>query len=456
MSSAALVEDLAAWLRQLGLPPAGPQLQAEAATHAERFVSTSPAAPHDALASLAHCWVEKVCGEEVAAELPGDLPSEVLLALAAAAWKKTAPTDRARVQDEVWKVAGSNLAARARLRASLSRVSPQGPPAETVQPTPADNPGKSKEPQEQRDTTATQQTKSPEPHEPTGHAHTQGPTPDEAVSTRTLIQAGSLKEEIRSSVQRALAEAKVATRGRKAKCAGCGFGAAKCICIRPSPARPATTQPPPEDKTTAAQVINASGGNPADTSSESSSETASSAETAAQGQQGFDKNAQRWGRLAGAGWEDEAVILNPAVWQVRLATAPQEEWELFRSMERRWLTPRGGKPVQAESLRRLAVENLKFFVRLSGPTPTPETTRWAIRNLDELETSVFIESGASPGEVEDFRRRLLGEDRPSRYKTAWRTKTQRGPKDNKSRQRTNRDKRDRQTDGRKDKDGKKN
>ena len=150
------------------------------------------------------------------------------------------------------------------------------------------------------------------------------------------------------------------------------------------------------------------------------------------------------------------MIPNPALWQIRLAGpgATAQEWELFRAIERRYLTSRGGKAIPAESLRKLAVDNLRFFVRLAGSAPNPETTRWAVRNLDELETSLFIEAGAGQTEIEEFRRRLLGEDRPSRYKTAWKTKTARDGKGRTHRPR--REQRDKDKDKRKDKDAKKN
>ena len=214
MSTVSVVEDLLSWMRTLGLPPAGPQLQVEAATAAERFVSNHPAfPPHDVLASLALCWVERVCGEETAAELPGELSSDILLSLATSAWKKTPPSDRQRVQEEVWEVAGQNLAAKARLRASLARTPP------------------------------------------TAERHS--PAPQPAAQPGTVIAAN-------------------------------GAG---------SPAPNAAPQ----------------------------------------------QGRPRWDRLAGAGWEDEAVILNPALWHIRLAGpgATAQEWELFLAIERRYLTSRG-------------------------------------------------------------------------------------------------------------------
>ena len=455
MSSAALADDLGAFLRSIGLPAAGPNLTTEAATHAERFVNESAASPHDALHTLALAWVEKCVGDDIVAELPSEMASEVLLALAAAAWKKTAPADRNRVQEEVWKSARDTLAARKRLRESLTRSPSKAEPspsraepskaepaqrtspepltptkrniitqdAANANPLPQTNAGKEEAAaattQEQAAATKTTEAQKKKDEE------AQKKKDEEPQDHQKKIEAQTRQEihnEIRSSVARALAEAKT---NKKKLCSGCGFKPGKCICMRASPARADPTPPPPENPKSTQQVVDAAGGTPDNSSSDSSSDSASENEA----QSGFGvagcgaKNALKWERLAGAAWEDEAVILNPALWQTRLAQTPGQEWELFRAMERRWLTPlRPGKGVQAESLRKLAVDNLKFFVRLAGSTPTPETTRWAIRNVDELETSAFIEAGASPQEIDEFKRRLLGEDRPSRYKTAWKTK----------------------------------
>ena len=134
---------------------------------------------------------------------------------------------------------------------------------------------------------------------------------------------------------------------------------------------------------------------------------------------------QTLSQLKAADWREEAVLLNPLVWATRLAENPADEFLLDRAWAQRWLTPPAGHRIHPETLamRNLAVENLRFFVRLAGAAPADQATKWALRNLDELEASLFQQGGASPEEVALFRRQLLGQDRPSRYKKAWATKT---------------------------------
>ncbi len=109
------------------------------------------------------------------------------------------------------------------------------------------------------------------------------------------------------------------------------------------------------------------------------------------------------------------------------------------AIERRWLTPPAGHTqVQGLSVRRLAVKNLQFFLRLCGAEPPLEVIGWAVANVDELELSLFRERGATAEEAEDFRRQMLAQDRPERYKRAWTVKIAHKPaKKNRERKKKN-------------------
>jgi len=95
-----------------------------------------------------------------------------------------------------------------------------------------------------------------------------------------------------------------------------------------------------------------------------------------------------------------------------------------RVFKQRGASPAGHK-IHQETLimRNLAIENLRFFIHLAGAALAEQAKKWGLKNLDELETSLFQQGGASPVEVALFRRQLLGHDRPTRYKKAWGTKS---------------------------------
>jgi hypothetical protein len=239
------------------------------------------------------------------------------------------------------------------------------------------------------------------------------------------------------SVQRALAAAKAAKKERH-KCKQCGFSSAGCLCKlapAPAPPRPEKVERELSQAELCAAAAASDDESTTDTTSEASSARSAlgfsragrvathSAQQLPQPPPHHPADERTVEKLLAAGWFEEAVLLNPALWGPRLRDKPSDEWVLERAMAQRWLTPRPGQSsVPAFALRNLAVDNLRFYTRLSGTNPPQLVINWALRNVDELETSLFKETGATDKELQEFRRHLSGQDRPSRYKKAWATK----------------------------------
>ena len=310
---------------------------------------------------------------------------------------------------------GPNIASKGGDHQQIAGQPSQAPPGERPP-----NVSQGKGPQEAQGTSVSIQ----EP--PSGHP---GSTPEPRKPPEETTE-DMIKRIAAESVDRALARAKVA---KRLVCKICGFQASRCICgglaaLPAGPSGPTLPPQPPEHKarepSAAEKAAQEAASEPTTASDTDSSDTssASPSDFSRAGRVTPNKSAEKLLQLKGAPWEDEAVILNPALWAARLAERPADEFQLERAWAQRWLTAPSGGTLPQKSLRTLAVDNLRFFIRLCGPDPSPEQLRFATRNVDELEITLFRDQGAKEEEVQEFRRRLSGQDRPSRYKKAWSTK----------------------------------
>lgn len=450
MSQHSALVDEAGFFRHIGLPQAGPQHERDANKATETFLTTLGVRnPHLALDIFARFWVTATVGEEILDEIPArdECTTEFLLQLIAAAWKKTPAKDREERLNAIMAESSSALVAALAVRTSLSpartleksenqateqHTAATTPPPTTEEPTATPPPPVTTHNPEQPPPPHTLKTNNQEqptttqPHTMTrsqvakAQAAQEGQnqrleSPDPSIPTFNVGTA-QLHQAISESISRALRERKALK-----KCGGCGFKKSGCICVRASPTRPVEDEQKAKPELKQDKFAQDAAGKDLE-DKDSSDETSSEESDFSKAGCDADKSARKWARLSGATWADEAVILNPALWQIRLRQNPAQEWEFDRACDKRWLTPGRNGKIPGEALRRLALDNLKFFIRLAGPIPNPDTTRWAVRNLDELETSLFIENGASREEIDEFKRRLLGEDRPQRYKTAWNIK----------------------------------